>query len=147
MRKGSKGGTLGNTLTLLIFALVLTCAVAVYSQPPPIPQGAICDECGMAIDRDSKFAASVIDKKGGKFFFCDTGDMLYHLKKTKMTVQSVYVRDYASGEWIDGEKAWYVLNKKFVTPMYWGIVAFRSDAEAKKWGHVVDFNSAFGLIK
>ncbi|MBF0559805.1 MAG: nitrous oxide reductase accessory protein NosL [Nitrospirae bacterium] len=128
-------------------ALALTCAVAVYAQPLTIPQGTHCAECGMAVDRDSKFSASVIDEKGGKLFFCDIGDMLYHFKKSKAAVQSVNVRDYASGAWIDGKKAWYVLNKKFVTPMYWSVAAFSTEADAKKWGAAAGFDSAFGLIK
>jgi copper chaperone NosL len=118
-----------------------------YAQPLPVPEGEHCAECGMTIDRDSKFASEVIDAKGGRLFFCDIGDMLYHFRKTKSVIRSVYVRDFTTGAWIDGRKARYVPNKKFVTPMSWGIAAFSSNAEAVKWGVPADFDAAFGLAK
>ncbi len=131
------------TLTL---TLTLTYVFA-YAQPAPIPAGEHCAECGMSIERDSKFAAEAIDGKGGKLFFCDIGDMLHYFGKSINTIQSAYVRDFTTGAWIDGRKAWYVQNKKFVTPMFWGIAAFSSNGEAKKWGLPVDLDAAFGLAK
>ena len=118
-----------------------------YAQPLPVPAGEHCAECGMTIDRDSKFASEVIDVKGGRLFFCDIGDMLYHFRKSKSSIRSVYVRDFTTGEWVDGRKARYVPDKNFVTPMSWGIAAFSSNADAVKWGVPADFDAAFGLVK
>jgi len=131
---------------------LLTCVftftfVFAYAQPLPIPEGTHCAECGMTVDRDSKFATEVIDVKGGRLFFCDIGDMLYHCRISKSAIRSLYVRDFSTGAWIQGRKAWYVLNKKFVTPMSWSIAAFSSNAEAVKWGVPADFDAAFGLAK
>src|SRR5271157_4657243 len=64
------------------FASTFTCCFS-YAQPVAIPEGTRCDQCGMAVDRNSKFAAEVINEKGGKMFFCDIGDMLYHFRTSK----------------------------------------------------------------
>ena len=121
--------------------------VCAYAQPLPVPAGEHCAECGMTIDRDSKFASEVVDVQGGRLFFCDIGDMLYHFRTSKSAIRSAYVRDFTTGGWIDGRKARYVSNKKFVTPMSWGIAAFSSNAEAVKWGVPADFDAAFVLVK
>ncbi len=119
--------------------------LSAYAQPVAIPEGTHCDECGMMVDPHSKFASEVSAEKGRQLFFCDIGDMLYHFRTAKNTIRSVYVRDFPTGAWIDGRKAKYVLNKKFETPMEWGIAAFSSDSEAKKWGIPRDFHAAFAL--
>jgi copper chaperone NosL len=136
------------TLWLSFFvADTFAAAPDAYAQPLPIPAGERCAECGMTIDRDSKFASEVIDVKGRRLFFCDIGDMLYHFRKSKSAIRSVYVRDFNTGAWIDGRKARYVPNEKFVTPMSWGIAAFSSIEEAMKWGAPADFDAAFALAK
>ncbi len=149
-----KGIGIGRGISKERFSLFffLTCAFAftfvfAYAQPLPIPEGTHCAECGMAVDRDSKFAAEAIDVKGRKLFFCDIGDMLYHFRISKSAIRLLYVRDFSTGAWIDGRKARYVLNKKFVTPMSWSIAAFSSNDEAVKWGVPADFDAAFGLAK
>ncbi len=141
MKSRIKGTGIGCVLVFACFFSV------VYAQPVAIPEGKHCDECGMAVDRNSKFANEVIDEKGRKLFFCDLGDMLYHFRTSKNAIRAVYVKDYAGGAWIDGRKARYVRSKKFDTPMSWSIAAFRTDAEAGKWGNPVDFAAAFGLMK
>ena len=136
--------------TVFLSTCVLTFALfylSAYAQPVAIPGGTHCDECGMMVDPHSKFASEVTAEKGRRLFFCDIGDMLYHFRTSKGAIRSVYVRDFSTGVWIDGTKAWYVMNKKLGSPMGWGIAAFSNDSEAKKWGIPYDFNAAFGLAK
>ncbi|HXX80584.1 MAG TPA: nitrous oxide reductase accessory protein NosL [Thermodesulfovibrionales bacterium] len=117
------------------------------AQPFPVPQGTMCSECGMTVNPDSKFSVELVTTNGKKMFFCDIGDMLRHFRSDRETLKTIYVKDYISGGWIDGEKALYVLNKRFSTPMSWNIAAFSSESEAKKWGSPVGFSGAFGLVK
>ncbi len=101
----------------------------------------------MSIDQDSKFTSEVITRDEKKVFFCDVGDMLFHFRSDREKIKAVYVRDYRKGEWVDGKKAFYILNKNVKTPMSWSIAAFAEESEAKKWGNPVDFNGAFRLLK
>ena len=128
-------------LAFLVFPAFLA------AQPFPVPQGAKCDECGMSVERDSKFVSEVLSSDGKNLFFCDIGDMLFHFRKDREKIKAVYVKDYGSGEWVEGKKAFYVLNKGIKTPMSWGIAAFAGQSGARNWGSPVDFGAAFTLIK
>lgn len=128
-------------LAFLVFPAFLA------AQPFPVPQGAKCDECGMSVEQDSKFVSEVLSSDGKKLFFCDIGDMLFHFKKEREKIKLVYVKDYVTGGWIDGEKALFVLNKDIKTPMSWGIAAFAKQSDAKKWGTPADFSTAFTLTR
>ena len=133
------------------FAMFLVLAVVfpgfLYSQPVPVPQGAKCVECGMTVDQNSKFAGEVITRDNKNLFFCDIGDMLLHFRANREKMKDIYVRDYTTGEWVDGRKAFYVLNKNLKTPMSWSIAAFIEESAAKKWGNPVDFDGAFKLLR
>lgn len=128
-------------LAFLVFPTFLA------AQPFPVPQGAKCDECGMSVEQDSKFVSEVLSSNGKNLFFCDIGDMLFHFRKEREKIKAVYVKDYGTGEWIDGKSALFVLNKDIKTPMSWGIAAFAKQSDAKKWGTPADFITAFTLTK
>jgi len=107
-----------------------------------------CRECGMKVDESSPFASYALLKDGGKLYFCDIGDMLVHvLKKKKVQTESVFVKDYTKGEWMDAKQAFFVHSKKFSTPMGWGIGAFKSRDEAAQYGKPYDFPGALSLIE
>jgi nitrous oxide reductase accessory protein NosL len=100
-----------------------------------------CTECGMAVRMDSKFA-SRITQGDTTLYFCDIGDLFSYLKKKNEQGAKIEVKDYTSGEWLDARKAFYVTSgKKFITPMGWGIAAFKDKNEASQSGSVMDFES------
>jgi copper chaperone NosL len=130
----------------VLFALLVVPEL-LCAQAFPVPPGATCSECGMSVDQGSMFLGEAITTDGKKVFFCDIGDMLFHFRKEREKIKVSYVKDYATGEWIEGEKALFVLNKDIKTPMSWGIVAFARQSDAKRWGSPVDFRTAFTLIQ
>ncbi len=134
-------------VAVLLLAAVVSFPSLVHPQPVAVPPGTTCAECGMAVDPNSKFAVEATTNDNKKLYFCDIGDMLFHFRSVREKMRSVQVRDYATGEWIDGKKAWYVLNRKIPTPMSWNIAAFAAESPAKKWGDPVDFNGAFKLLR
>lgn len=134
-------------IPLLVGLFIFPFPLLLSSQPLLVPEGTKCAECGMIVDQNSKFASSVITKDDRNLFFCDIGDMLFHFRAGREKIKDVYVRDYDTGERIDGRKVFYVLNKKIATPMSWGIAAFTEESAAKKWGTPVDFDGAFTLLK
>lgn len=142
-----KSGTLRVYALLCSLMLGLLLPASSYSQPFAIPRDTLCSECGMTVNPDSKFSTEAITAEGKKLFFCDIGDMLRHFRSDRGKLKTAYVKDYMSGGWIDGEKAFYVLDKRFSTPMSWSIAAFLKESEARKWGDPVDFNGAFRLLK
>lgn len=131
----------------LIFLLAMVSPEPLHSQPAAVPQGTTCVECGMKVDESSRFAGQVTTGDNKTLFFCDIGDMLLHLKRHRLTVRGVYVKDHDTGEWIEGAKAFYVSNKDLKTPMSWGIAAFGREASARRWGSPVDFDNASRLLR
>ena len=118
--------------------LVLACTL------PAAAEMVSCAECGMPTDTASKFTSKIV--QGDKtLFFCDIGDLFSHLKKTPALAAQAQVKDYPSGDWIDAKQAFYVhAEKKFHTPMGWGIASFRDKKTAAESGNALDFD---GMVK
>lgn len=101
--------------------------------PAAIPAESYCTECGMLVRPDSLFASEILLKDGKAVFFCDLGDMmLYYGKHAVAKASVVYVKDFISGSWVDGRKAFYLSGAKVRTPMRYGILAFGTRAYAEK---------------
>ena len=132
----------------LLRTLLLTCSVAVFCFATVSAADSIkCAECGMTVDVNSKFA-SKIGQADKTLYFCDIGDLFSYLKRTKQNGFSVEVKDYKTGEWIDAHTAYYVhAEKKFRTPMGWGIASFKDKKDATEFGVVMDFDATAKALK
>jgi nitrous oxide reductase accessory protein NosL len=130
----------------LLFAGISLALIAM-SLTPALAEEIRCTECGMRVMMDSKFT-SKISQGETTLFFCDIGDLFTYLKKKKMQEAGAEVRDFATGDWIDARKAYYVnSSKKFRTPMGWGIAAFKNKVEAAKAGNIMDFEGVANALK
>jgi nitrous oxide reductase accessory protein NosL len=106
-----------------------------------------CAECGMLVDRGSKYYAWIVQDKG-TLPFCDVGDLLTYLNKKSLSPGPARVKDYPGGDMINADKAFYVhAENTFKTPMGWGIAAFKDKGEAEKFGTVLDFAGAAKAVK
>jgi len=113
-------------------------ALAADVRPAPVdtPAECACTECGMTVTKqNTKFLSEIIVKGGRPGFFCDLGDMMvyYEVLKNKKTIQAIYVKDYASGAWLDGRAAYYLAGTNVATPMRYGILAFKDRAGAERF--------------
>ena len=106
-----------------------------------------CTECGMKVDITSKFSAKTT-QGDATLYFCDIGDLFtYLIGKRPQNVRAL-VKDYQTGEWLDAHQAFYVHDgKKFISPMGWGIAAFRDRKDAAGFGSVMDFDGALQAVK
>jgi nitrous oxide reductase accessory protein NosL len=124
--------------TIVLFLLVLSIAVAADIR---------CSECGMSVDTASKFSAKTTQGDTA-LFFCDIGDLFTYLKKHPLNDARIEVKDFASGALLDARKAFYVhAEKKFNTPMGWGMAAFANKDDASKFGIAMDFDTAAKTLK
>jgi nitrous oxide reductase accessory protein NosL len=102
----------------------------------------LCSQCGMIVDAGSKFTSKIAaaDKS---LMFCDIGDLFAYLKRKKLSAGGAFVKDHPSGEWIEAKAAYFVHDeKKFKTPMGWGVAAFRDRGRAAEAGKAMDFDTA-----
>ena len=132
---------------ILLFSLV-SCRGDSEHKPADIYYGEdICERCKMIIS-ESDFAAQYISTKGMVRKFDDLGCMFHHLvdqEKLGENVFKVYVKDYVTKQWINGEKAFYVRSKDIKTPMGHGVVAFTNTDDSKKFKG--DFHGNFIQIR
>jgi len=106
-----------------------------------------CAECGMMVDTGSKFSARATQGKTVSQF-CDIGDLLTYLKRTRSADITAEVKDHGIGAWMDAKKAFYVrAEKKFSTPMGWGIAAFSDSKQASAYGQAMDLDAALKGLK
>jgi len=115
-------------LTLLLLA---GCGqTANVEEPPEIVYGQdVCERCGMIISEE-KYAAAYWTEGGEARRFDDIGGMLAYNSELSEDVASYWVHDFANGEWIRAEGAYYVLTSDLMTPMGFGIAAFADEQQA-----------------
>jgi copper chaperone NosL len=113
---------------------LIGCAKTEDIGPPEIRLGQdTCQACGMIIE-DERFAAAVVTSAGGvveKRAFDDIGEMLEFKAPSGASIVHRYVRDAATKQWLDADKATFVKLRDLTTPMGSGIAAY-ADAEGAK---------------
>jgi len=116
--------------------MVSTGLAHAFPTPKEPPAECYCAECGMEVKGAGKLLASEIIFKDGKVqFFCDLGDLFlyYEVLKDKSGVAAVYVHDYPSKAWVNGQTASYLSCANVKTPMGFKILAFKDKAGAEKF--------------
>ncbi len=112
-------------------AVFLVSLLFVFAQPKDPPKGERCIVCGMDVNMMPKFT-SQLKLKEGKYVYTESPKhaIQYYLKN-KEDVLQIWVKDFSSGKWIDGKRAYYVAVDE--GPMGPDIVAFKSLVKAKKF--------------
>jgi len=117
-------------LQLALVALVVAgCNQQTALIPPKIHYGLeTCADCGMIIN-DSHYAAALAWSTSANApeqnaIFDDIGCMLdWRQHHANARIMAAWVKDVHTGAWLNASSAIYVKNKRFQTPMGWGIVA------------------------
>ena len=117
-------------LVAFLCAVLLGCGPHGRETYPKISYGRdVCSECRMIIS-DPQFTAVFSDASGEIFKFDDIGCMRLYEERNHPEIKTRWVRDYESGQWLEGSKAFFVFSKSFVTPMGHGIAAFGARGNA-----------------
>ncbi len=130
-----------------IFLLVILtgCSGTISDKPPKLNLGQDpCDNCFMIIN-EKKFAASIWLENGEAKRFDDIGCMIDFINKNKSNVKTYWVYDYITKEPMLTNNAFFIDSDSLITPMGFGIVAFKSEAEASKFAEeyktkIISFN-------
>jgi|GEM_PF-145617 len=123
------------TLTLaLVMAAVFSvaCGRGEYAARAVNEETDRCATCNMAV-ADDAHATQIVTKDGRTLMFDDIGCMYAWIAEHgDGDVGAKFVRDYETLAWVKSEKAYYVYDATFKTPMAYGVLSFadRADAEA-----------------
>lgn len=117
-------------LTLVVMLIASGCGSKTY-KPAAIKEGVDkCEVCQMLI-KDDQNATEIVLKDGKTLKFDDIGDMFVWLKKNgRDQAGALFVRDYNTKEWLELDKAAFVYEPAIKTPMSYGVVSFKSEADA-----------------
>jgi Predicted lipoprotein involved in nitrous oxide reduction len=127
-----------NRRLALTFALVMAAFISVacggdeYTARAVSEETDRCATCNMAV-ADDAHATQIVTKDGRTLLFDDIGCMYAWLAEHgDGDVGAAFVRDYRGLRWVKSEKAYYVYDASFKTPMAYGVLSFadKSDAEA-----------------
>lgn len=96
----------------------------------------VCAFCNMVVYKNDhemgKYTAQAINAKGEHLFFDDSGCLLNMERKSEEIFNNKWVRDHYTGEWIAIEES-FVVHGDFETPMKYGYVFFKDEAEANQF--------------
>ena len=147
-KKKAKFSTVVASTFLLLF--LASCS----AQPEPLKSGVdVCQLCKMGI-ADTKFGSEVITKKGKVFKFDDIGCMIRFLKtgvvEQKDIGQTVVINYERQNDFLDTDKAFFLMSDAVRSPMNYNVGAFSSAEAAKKYfpgGQTISWNELFQKIE
>lgn len=123
---------------ILLTAFFFSCKDNPSTGPAQIYYGEdVCERCKMIISEEA-YSAQYILPGGKSRKFDDLGCMLHYTSageggnSERGEIATYYVKDYSSGEWIDGSSAYYVWVESIKTPMGHGIVAASDENAARE---------------
>ncbi|MCS7277830.1 MAG: nitrous oxide reductase accessory protein NosL [Aquificaceae bacterium] len=112
-------------ILLMIFPLL------VLSQPKEPSKGERCVVCGMDVNMEPRLTSSQVKLKDGSYRYAESPKhIIQFYLENKEKVAEVWVKDYRSGKWIDGKKAFYIHTSS--GPMGHDLIPFQSRIEAQK---------------
>jgi copper chaperone NosL len=109
--------------------LLAACGAAETGPPAIVLDQTPCAHCRMLVS-DLAYAAAFRTREGEERVFDEIGCMLRELPAAGARV---FVHDYETSQWLEGEKAFFLRSESIQTPMGGGIVAFSSRAAAEKY--------------
>lgn len=117
----------------VLMLMVAACGQEEYEPEAINEETDTCVVCNMAIE-DGPFATQIITKDGQSLKFDDIGCMNeWKVENGTDTIGAAFVRDYHTLQWLPEEKAYYVYDASFRTPMAYGIVSFENEEDAKAY--------------
>ncbi|HID65529.1 MAG TPA: hypothetical protein EYP32_01025 [Aquificaceae bacterium] len=111
--------------------LLFVFCIFAFSQPIEIPKDARCVVCGMEVYKYTKFHAQIKMHDGTYKFTESPKHALKFYLQNKDKVKEIWVKDFKTGRWIDGTKAYYVPIHE--GPMGMDLAPFKSLVQAKKF--------------
>ena len=121
-------------VTLMVSLVLVGCGgeEAVSLDPPEVRYNEDISEMGMFVV-DPRYTAAWLPEDGDWILFDDIGEMFrYRVNRfPESKARIIWVNDYLDSTWVNAEEAWYVQTGDVNSPMGWGVVAFRNEADAR----------------
>lgn len=95
-----------------------------------------CPVCAMPVADHEAFSAAIVLKDGTAFYFCAPGCMMrawlhpeIHLGREKEALGRTMVRDYFSGDFVDGHEVFWLSGSDVIGPMGPALVSLKDSSD------------------
>lgn len=110
-----------------------------------------CDRCRMIIS-ERRFASAYRTTDDILRKFDDLGCAVLHHVEQSEEIKQFWSYDYEETTWLDSAQAFFVHGKDLLTPMGYGIVAVKTEKEARRLakntdGQIVEFDQLQHILK
>ena len=125
---------------LMLLSLASSAGAAETGLPKPGAKDK-CPVCGMFVAKYPDWTMGILFKDGSRAYFDGAKDLFKYLldmkrydpaRKTE-DVRTALVRDYYSLNWIDAQKAWYVIGSDIFGPMGRELIPLEKEGEAREF--------------
>ena len=132
-----------NAVLVAVALLAAACSAKAAGPPEIVVDTTACSHCRMLIS-EPVYAAAYRAHGQEPRVFDEIGCMLEELPAGAR----VWVKDFETSEWLDGESAIFLRTESLHTPMGGGIVAFSSRERAEKHeGEILTFDRLKGAVR
>lgn len=118
---------------LVVLGVLAACGQEEYAPRAINEETDICVICNMAV-KDDQYATQIVTTDGQSLLFDDIGCMNeWKTENGTETIGAEYVRDFHNKQWIKYDKAYYVYDASYKTPMAYGVVSFEEESDAERF--------------
>jgi nitrous oxide reductase accessory protein NosL len=110
---------------------MLGISLIAFGEPVEPPKSARCVVCTMDVNMMPNLTSQAKLKDGKRVFAESPKHIIEFFLKNRDRVKEIWVRDFKSGKWINGMRAYYVPIEE--GPMGMDLAAFKSKSRAKKF--------------
>lgn len=139
-------------LMVIVISIVAIGCTTTEETLPRIRYGEeTCDRCRMIIS-ERRFASAYRTTDDILRKFDDLGCAVLHRAEQSEEIKQFWAYDYEETAWLDRSQAFFVHSKDLLTPMGYGIVAAKTEKEARRLaeknnGQIVEFDQLQHILK
>ena len=152
MKKQRDGGGSRFVLMVIVISVMAMGCTPKEETLPRIRYGEeTCDRCRMIIS-ERRFASAYRTNDNILRKFDDLGCAVLHRAEQDEQIQQFWAYDYEETAWLDKAQAFFVHSKDLLTPMGYGIVALKTETEARRLmentnGRIVTFDQLQRILR
>ena len=152
MKKQRDGGGSRFVLMVIVISVMAMGCTPREETLPRIRYGEeTCDRCRMIIS-ERRFASAYRTNDNILRKFDDLGCAVLHRAEQDEQIKQFWAYDYEETAWLDKAQAFFVHSKDLLTPMGYGIVALKTETEARRLmentnGRIVTFDQLQRILR